>query len=144
MELTDSAKNKTLRDLLHEWLETDWRSALPPEIDCTEKDRPPRDINQARLRGKYFGALYIIHRPMVHYALELESKGELNHYLAQGEAPNFGAMAPPKTPINSFQGEVLNSARIAIEAAIQSTQAFDEAMTMKRLIVTNIFGTAHA
>ena len=133
-----------MRDLFHEWLENDWRSILPPEINWTEKDRYPRDINQARLRGKYVGALYIIHRPMVHYALELESKGELNDYLAQGEPQNCGAMAPPKTPVNPFQEEVLKSAKIAIEAAIQSTQAFDEAMTMKRLIVTNIFGTAHA
>ena len=81
---------------------------------------------------------------MVHYALELEATGELDRYLAQCEEQGYGSMGPPKAPINPFIQDVLNSAKLAISAAVQSTSAFDEAMAMRRLIVTNIFGTAHA
>lgn len=104
-----------------------------------------RNINDARLRGKYYGALYIIHRPMVHYALELEAKGTLDSFFAVDDQ-NAGTMAPPKAPTThrSYLDEVLNSAGIAIRAAYRSTTAFDAVLDYKRLIVTNIFGTAHA
>ena len=78
---------------------------------------------------------------MVHLALDLEAKGELDEYLSLETGP--GPMAPPKVP-NPYLQDVLDSASIAIKAAIRSTTAFDEAMEMKRLIVTNVFGTAHA
>ena len=81
---------------------------------------------------------------MVHYVLELEAKGELDHYIAQCCEQDYGSMGPPKTPISAYLEDVLDSARLAISAAVQSTSAFDEAMAMRRLIVTNIFGTAHA
>ena len=142
-ELTESAKNRSQRKIFSEWLES-WRTSLPPEFKWHDGDHESRDINHARLRGKYFGALYIIHRPMVHYALELEAKGELDQYIAQHVEQEYGSMGPPKIPINPFLDDVLDSARTAISAAVQSTSAFDEAMIMRRLIVTNIFGTAHA
>ena len=88
--------------------------------------------------------MYIIHRPMVHYALELEAQGGLDEYMALLAEQELGKMGPPKVANNSYLKEVLDSASIAIKAAIRSTTAFDEAMEMKRLIVTNIFGTAHA
>ena len=81
---------------------------------------------------------------MVHYALELEAQGELDEYMAALADQEVGQMGPPRAPLNSYLGEVLQSASIAVKAAIRSTTAFDEAMEMKRLIVTNIFGTAHA
>lgn len=80
---------------------------------------------------------------MIHYALELEAKGALDGYFA-AEEQNTGPMAPPKAPAKTYIDEVLNSASIAIRAAQRSTMAFDSAMDYKRLIVTNIFGTAHA
>lgn len=55
-----------------------------------------------------------------------------------------GAMGPPEAPPNDYYKEVLDPASVAIKAAIQSTTAFDGAMDRKRLIVTNILGTAHA
>lgn len=42
------------------------------------------------------------------------------------------------------QAEILQSAKICVSAAMQSTVAFDNVIKRQRLIVTNIFGTAHA
>lgn len=116
---------------------------IPADVDW-EDGELARDINNARLRGKYYGGLYIIHRPMVHYALELEAKGELDRYLVQYSEQDYAPMAPPRAPPNPFHEEVLRSAKLAIQAAVRSTEAFDGAMMYQRLIVTNIFGTAHA
>ena len=122
-----------------------WRKNLPGELQWTDGDEPvPGDVNQARLRGKYYGALYIIHRPMLHYALELEATGHLDHYMSQASEQAFGSMRPPKTPIDPYFEDVVQAARTTIQAAVWSTQAFDGVIKIRRLIVTNIFGTAHA
>ncbi|KAG8532589.1 uncharacterized protein KY384_002466 [Bacidia gigantensis] len=142
--LTESARNGNIRMVFNEWLEK-WQSMLPSDIKWVDDDILPRTINAARLRGKYYGALYIINRPMIHYALELEAKGELDAYMAARDGEqSSGNMGPPKSPSNGFLDDVIFSAKTAIEAAVSSTIAFDGAMDLKRLIVTNIFGTAHA
>src|SRR5690606_8689387 len=43
-----------------------WKSHLPEPLRWDESDPPSSDINAARLRAKYFGARYIIHRPFVY------------------------------------------------------------------------------
>ncbi|KAL9123958.1 MAG: hypothetical protein Q9217_006666 [Psora testacea] len=143
-DLTEIAKNKNLRTILTDWL-MNWRKNLPEELRWTDGDAPVRgDVNQARLRGKYYGALYIIHRPMLHYALELEATGHLDHYMSQAAEQAFGSMRPPKTPIDPYFEDVVQAACTTIQAAVWSTQAFDGIIDFRRLIVTNIFGTAHA
>ena len=55
-------------------------------------------------------------------------------------------MGPPEQTEKQrlLQGQILQSAKICVAAAIQSTEAFDNIINKQRLIVTNIFGTAHA
>ena len=56
-----------------------------------------------------------------------------------------GAMAPPLAYGHLEREKVLNSCRTCVEMAIKSTLAFDGVQNHRqRLIVTNIFGTAHA
>lgn len=46
-----------------------WRKNLPPIMQWKDEDPPAEDINTARMRAKYYGARYIIHRPLLHHAL---------------------------------------------------------------------------
>lgn len=58
-----------LRDVLMENL-THWRLYQPPNIQWKEEEEPASHINAARLRAKFYGILYLIHRPFLQYALE--------------------------------------------------------------------------
>ncbi|KAL9098082.1 MAG: hypothetical protein Q9163_006188, partial [Psora crenata] len=143
-DLTEIAKNKNLRAILTDWL-MNWRTNLPEELRWNDGDEPVKgDVNQARLRGKYYGALYIIHRPMLYYALELEAGGHLDNYVGHTPDTALGPMRPPKTRTDPLFDDVVEAARVTIMAAVWSTQAFDGIIESGRLIVTNIFGTAHA
>ncbi|OJK03368.1 hypothetical protein ASPACDRAFT_49574 [Aspergillus aculeatus ATCC 16872] len=46
-----------------------WRSSLPEVMRWKDTDPPSKDINVARMRAKYYGARYIIHRPLLFHAL---------------------------------------------------------------------------
>lgn len=46
-----------------------WRSSLPEIMRWKDSDPPSSDINTARMRAKYYGARYIIHRPLLYHAL---------------------------------------------------------------------------
>ncbi|PYH95408.1 C6 finger domain protein [Aspergillus ellipticus CBS 707.79] len=46
-----------------------WRSSLPELMKWKDTDPPSPDINVARMRAKYYGARYIIHRPLLYFAL---------------------------------------------------------------------------
>jgi len=134
----------------------DWLQVLPPQLRWNDTDPPATDINVARLRAKYYGARYIIHRPFLNYALHSQSLRESIDKRLES-LPSFGspsgrhegAMAPP-TPRALSSGatdqveKILLSAKLCIDAAMQSTEAFDGVRQRERLVVTNIFGTAHA
>ena len=128
---------------------TNWRRVLPPEMQWEDGDEPSEDINEARLRAKYYGALYIIHRPFLHYALH--SPDFVNAFnMSEGAAEDSkrmererGAMPPPALTAHD-RAEIMRSAALCVEAASYSTVAFDGICHKRRLIVTNIFGTAHA
>ncbi|KAK2762681.1 hypothetical protein FQN54_000855 [Arachnomyces sp. PD_36] len=47
----------------------EWRQHLPPNMKWSDDDPPAREINTARMRAKYYGAKYIIYRPLLHHAL---------------------------------------------------------------------------
>lgn len=51
-------------------------------------------------------------------------------------------MRPPRTASTSALETITEASQICVEAAMKSTVAFDG--IMKRPVVTNIFGTAHA
>lgn len=121
---------------------------LPDDLRWEDTDPPSVDINKARLRGKWYGGQYIVHRPYLHKALELDAEGQLDQYMQRKYEQSVyqaGAMGPPPTsapdPTLDF---LLNSARKCIHAAQSSTLAFDGYSDHRRLTVTNILGTSHA
>ena len=51
-----------------------WRSSLPEVMRWRDGDPPSKDINVARMRAKYYGARYIIHRPLLYHALHFAGR----------------------------------------------------------------------
>ncbi|OJD10984.1 hypothetical protein AJ78_08151 [Emergomyces pasteurianus Ep9510] len=149
-----------------------WRTGLPENMRWEESDPPSKNIIIARMRGKYYGARYIIHRPLLHHALHpmyklhpggtnsVASPSPSNVSSSQSQASPPSAnpshlshgMGPPNRPtqltdpqqpsIKMLDPKVLKACQACIDAAIQSTIAFDG--VPGRPVVTNIFGTAHA
>lgn len=136
---------------------------LPQDLQWDDTDPPARYINDARLRGKFYGAQYIIHRPFLHAALDFDfSTSDVqspNHEVVDGPQNNAlhqpvlspdaqaGSMGPPKLvsdPAYHRRAETINFAVKCIRAAEESTVAFDGILDHRRLVVTNIMGTAHA
>ncbi|KAJ6125789.1 hypothetical protein N7471_010282 [Penicillium samsonianum] len=52
-----------------------WRDSLPQNMQWLESDPPANEINAARMRAKYYGARYIIHRPLLYHALHYGHTG---------------------------------------------------------------------
>ncbi|KAF4207298.1 hypothetical protein CNMCM8927_003572 [Aspergillus lentulus] len=69
---TSSSSNyqwtSNLQEILSMNLEL-WRNSLPEVMKWKDTDPPSNDINVARMRAKYYGARYIIHRPLLYHAL---------------------------------------------------------------------------
>lgn len=149
----------------------DWKVSLPPGMQWTEMDPPSDDINTARLRAKYYGARYIIYRPILHYALhhlahdkKLAEKAEKDFKPSgssfktqEHQATNMARWNSrsgldqqieddsdiyPTVKFESLPQDLQRACNHCIEAAIRSTKAFHN--IKGRPIVTNIFGTAHA
>ncbi|KAL8832185.1 MAG: hypothetical protein Q9170_004983 [Blastenia crenularia] len=156
-----AVRGTALRDHFHARLQA-WRNLLPIGLQWSDNDPPSSDINTARLRAKYYGAQYIIHRPFLRHALDnnmdfVENssphgnvvnahQNRSSPFSPQAMERKHSNMGPPgptqKEKIQ--QTEILKSAKTCVGAAIQSTVAFDNILKHQRLIVTNIFGTAHA
>jgi hypothetical protein len=159
-----------------------WRKSLPDIMKWSDRDPPANEINAARMRAKYYGARYIIHRPLLFLALHLtqpgskgskasktvESPSSSSGQAQQGSksqqvspsiphshratsmsrwSSDMGVRHPRLEPWHGVPYKELNTrlkraCKICIESAILSTEAFDG--INGRLIVTNIFGTAHA
>jgi hypothetical protein len=141
--------------ILDENLE-DWRRMLD-DWNWEDDDHESPNINVARMRGKYYGAKYIIWRPAVHYALLQGGGGLLKDRPSESPAGyrpiseltspsvqdvNAGSFQDSEIPIPNVGPDLLEGARNCISAAICSTTVFDK--VPRRLVVTNIFGTAHA
>ncbi|EDN10944.1 predicted protein [Histoplasma mississippiense (nom. inval.)] len=156
-----------------------WRTGLPDNMRWEESDPPSNNIIIARMRGKYYGCRYIIHRPLLHHALHPMSKylpgaansiapsspSNMSSSQSQASPPSAhpahlsqnmerfpNDMGPPSRPgmlpdhqqlsLKSLDSKVRKACQACIDAAIQSTIAFDG--VQGRPVVTNIFGTAHA
>ncbi|KAJ5552752.1 hypothetical protein N7494_002130 [Penicillium frequentans] len=164
-----------------------WRTSLPDYMKWDDTDPPATEINAARMRAKYYGARYIIHRPLLYHALHYGQHGARvdGHRLegASVDSPTSSAntssqqMSPSMTqnpraqPMSRIMSDMTSTpnkapkyfpnglikptvkyrdlppqlraaVKACIDSAIQSTQAFDG--IEDRLVVTNIFGTAHA
>lgn len=151
-----------------------WRRSLPKPLSWNDGDPPAADINNARMRAKYYGARYIIFRPLLYHALHY---GASNVRLgsaptsvdsptipqAQQMSPSvtYGQRAPDMARMASDAGSRFASTwmppqfnqrdlpyklRNACKACIQSAIYSTEAFDglPTRPVVTNIFGTAHA
>ncbi len=130
-----------------------WRKMLN-DWDWDDNDHLTPNINIARMRGKYYGAKYIIFRPTLRYALlqamngprtKRPSESPAGHQGSEETSPaisNLNITHPQGKEIAFIKPEQLEGSRKCIEAAIRSTTSFDN--VPRRLIVTNIFGTAHA
>lgn len=114
------------------------------KLQWSDDEEPSTEINDARLRAKYYGALYIVHRPFLRQVLDHEMGPPENQSPLSDS--HQGAMAPPTRwgADDKAQADILQSAKLCVGAAMRSTVAFDGIIERKRLIVTNIFGTAHA
>lgn len=145
----------TIMGVLDENLEN-WRRILN-NWSWDDDDHESPDINVARMRGKYYGGKYIVWRPAVHYAL-LISEGLLKDHSDESPAAYGNSELTSPSVQHASVGDnqlhrhgsdmpyispdLLQAARICIQAAIRSTTCFDK--VPRRLIVTNIFGTVHA
>ena len=136
-----------------------WRASLPEKLQWEDASHVVNNINDSRLRGKFYGAQYIIHRPFLHAALdydfedaEAQSKsppidtfGSLQNHVPLHPAPG-PEMGPPQTTSDREKGrrDIIELAVMCIRAAERSTVAFDGILDHRRMVVTNIMGTAHA
>jgi hypothetical protein len=154
-----------------------WRTSLPVSMLWKDSDPPSNEINAARMRAKYYGARYIIHRPLLYHALHYGHTGARIGPIGQttkvdsptstqqmspsmlhsNRAPNMSRMSsdmgsssslghawvPPKVALRDLPAKLRRACKVCIDSAILSTEAFD-GVGGHRLVVTNIFGTAHA
>jgi hypothetical protein len=105
-----------------------------------EKDLPARDMLGARLRAKFYGARVITYRDFVLKILQRSSEMSMAH---DQQSPSNVASSPDA----EIEPIVVQYAEQCIKALIKSTMAFHGVVgdtASDRLIVTNIWGTAHA
>jgi len=116
-----------------------------------DDDDPPKDILNARLRAKYWGARYVINRPFLDYALHVIPHVRDGKTVEEVAVDGYNNPRD-KADVHLFKAiqqmgddQIFESAHRCIYAAMKSTVAFDGIIDGgERLIVTNIHGTAHA
>ena len=144
-------------DSIMEVLDTNleaWRTALA-NWDWNDNNHEDSNINVARIRGKYYGAKYIIWRPVLRFALSqatqssrLKRPSDSPRGFGHGSEStspsisNLNMGHPTGADVPYIRPEILEGAKKCVEAAIRSTTSFDK--VARRLVVTNIFGTVHA
>jgi hypothetical protein len=115
-----------------------------------EKGEPARDILHARLRAKFYGAKVITYRPFVLKILANSAEksprpGERvsNEFRIDVDVPAINANA---TSLEEIDPKAMEYAKKCIMALLHSTSAFHKVGDpgTERLIVTNVWGTAHA
>ncbi|GKZ36697.1 hypothetical protein AbraIFM66950_007872 [Aspergillus brasiliensis] len=93
-----------------------WRSSLPDLMKWKDTDLPDPDINVARMRAKYYGARYIIHRPLLYWALHHSNPTE-NGRSASVDSPTGSAMSGAKSqqvsPSMAHSQRAINMARLS-------------------------------
>jgi len=123
-------------------------SNLETMRDWSDTDPPARDILTARLRAKFYGAQVITYRNFVLKILEHSASKSQNSGQRISTDFRTGISGVPSINKNATRPEeidpqALNYARNCIRALIKSTTAF-HGLGDGRLIVTNVWGTAHA
>jgi hypothetical protein len=116
---------------------------IAPNLKWDEKDeadQPAKDMLAARLRAKFYGARVITYRDFVLKILQRSSERLIAH---DQQGPSHVASSPDA----EIEPIVVQYAEQCIKALIKSTMAFYGVVNdaaSDRLIVTNIWGTAHA
>lgn len=98
-----------------------------------EEDPPSADILHARLRAKYYGASVITYRPFLKMVLDREK-------LISDSSVSY----PRYESTSGVPPEILDFAKRCIDSLEKSTSSFLGMKSEGRLIVTNVWGTAHA
>ncbi|PWY70420.1 C6 finger domain protein [Aspergillus heteromorphus CBS 117.55] len=97
-----------------------WRSSLPDSMKWKDGDPPSNDINVARMRAKYYGARYIIHRPLLYIALHYGPSMSIN-------SPAGSTVSGPKSqqvsPSLTHSQRATNMVRLSSEAGPASRSA---------------------
>ena len=126
---------------------------LLPEMRWEDRDDPSNNILVARLRAKYYGAMYIINRPLLEFALhKMEGPRPVPAHVVDAVhryRASHRVQGASSIQLVQDEMEVYYACMDCIEAAMHSTIAFDGIVfeggaARNRLVVTNIFGTAHA
>ena len=127
-----------------------WRERLPDSFQWKDEDPPSPDILCARLRAKYYGASYITLRPFLDFALHVAPGLRDGLDLASSAVAADGSRRS-NAELQIFRAILTlpdvnrwRAAKDCVQAAVQSTCAFDGILSKHQLIVTNIHGTAHA
>jgi hypothetical protein len=108
-------------------------SRVAPSMVWEETDPPAGDILSARLRAKYYGTEVITYRPFLKMVMNRPSQ----------VTKNADGTLDTSIPLENISLKILNYAKLCIKALENSTRAF-HGMEGGRLIVTNVWGTAHA
>ena len=111
-----------------------------------ELSPPATDILTARLRAKFYGAQVITYRPYVQQILELSSPSAVSTGGSSGaaNASKISSFENAKNFIGTSKfHKYMQYAEKGIRALTNSTRAF-HGLGNSRLIVTNVWGTAHA
>jgi len=118
-------------------------SPFMPSKECPED--PAIDILSARIRAKLYGAKVILYRTFLLKILEQSKIGAHESDESMG-ATDVSRIDAEAARLSENDPNVLQYAEEAIKALIGSTTAFHGLGDpgSKRLIVTNIWGTAHA
>lgn len=125
-----------------------------PRNLATWHDEDPRcdDLNISRVRGKYYGARYLILRPFLQQCMQWHNNdakppGFQEPVSRKDTLPLINLRKMEESSANvdhEFQGEerslFIGCAKGAIDAALNSTVAFD-GLLPNRFLITNIHGT---
>lgn len=114
-----------------------------------EHGEPAKDILEARLRAKYYGAKVITYRHfLLKFLNQSSTQSEIDEttqerFISEIKVPDVDNNA---TRLQDLDAKAVLWAECGIQALLHSTKAFygmGEPGT-ERLIVTNVWGTAHA
>lgn len=100
-----------------------WRTSLPDIMKWKDSDPPPKEINVARMRAKYYGARYIIHRPLLYHAL---------HYAANPDAPPPPVDSPTASALSGSKSQQVSPSMTHSQRASNMVRLSSDLGTMGR------------
>ncbi|KAI6090560.1 hypothetical protein F4821DRAFT_267840 [Hypoxylon rubiginosum] len=137
--LNDPALEAGIRGI-EEMLRNSRNRWVPLSYQWDENDPPANDILGARLRAKYWGSQVILYRPFLRAILDRDPYP----YHSQVTSPEAQRAIDMEEGLPGVDPKIIHYARLAIDALVESTRAFHGIPSSQRIIITNVFGTAHA